>query len=197
MPEVRIATAADAEEVGRVLARGFRDDPVMGWVFEEPGRDDKLHAFFGFLAHEALVPLDATYVLPGSTANWTPPGTPGWPAERGARFGALLEQTCSPAELERLGVLDAAMAEHHPDEDLWYLGSIATVGEARGQGLGSRLLRTSLERVDADALPAYLESTNPRNVSLYERHGFRVTGTIELPNGPSLTKMWRDPDGAE
>lgn len=44
-----------------------------------------------------------------------------------------------------------------------------------------------------DHSPAYLESTNPRNVSLYERHGFAVTGSIDLPGGPSLSAMWRDP----
>ena len=192
MSEVRIAGAEDAEEVGRILAGGFRDDPVMAWVFEEAGRDEKLHTFFGFVAREALVPLGATYLLPGSTANWTPPGTPDWPEERGARFGTLLEGVCSAGEMERLGILDAAMAEHHPDGDLWYLGTIATVEGARGQGLGTTLLRTSLQRVDDDGLPAYLESTNPRNVSLYERHGFRVTGAIHLPDGPTLIPMWRE-----
>ena len=45
--------------------------------------------------------------------------------------------------------------------------------------------------MDADGAPAYLESTNPRNVSLYERHGFVATGSIELPGGPPLTAMLR------
>lgn len=190
--DVRIATDDDAAEVGRVLADGFRDDPVMTWVFDEPGRDRKLQEFFGFVASEALVPLGATYVLPGSCANWTPPGTPEWPEERGRRLGELLDRACSPSDLERLGTLDAAMQQHHPEGDLWYLGSIATVVEAQGRGNGTRLLATSLERVDAEGLPAYLESTNPRNVSLYERHGFRRTGTIDLPGGPPLTTMWRE-----
>jgi ribosomal protein S18 acetylase RimI-like enzyme len=191
--DVRIAGGDDAAEAGRVLAHGFLDDPVMGWLFAEPGRGHKLEVFFDFVAREALVPLGATYLLPGSCASWTPPNSPEWSAERLERFIELLGGVCSATEIERLGILEATMAEHHPQGELWYLGTIATVGPSRGRGLGSELLRVSLLRVDAEGLPAYLESTNPRNVPLYERHGFRVTGTIELPDGPDLTAMWREP----
>jgi GNAT superfamily N-acetyltransferase len=191
--EVRIAGPEDAAEVGRVLADGFAEDPVMGWVFNEPDRGRKLKVFFGFVAREALVPLGATYVLPGACASWTPPGTPEWSEDRSQRFNQSMSRACTAADMERLGILGAGMEEHHPAGELWYLGSIATVAEARGRGLGSALLHASLQPVDADGLPAYLESTNPRNTTLYERHGFRATGTVELPGGPPLTTMWREP----
>ncbi len=189
----RIAGAGDAVEVGRILAAGFADDPVLVWVFDEPGRDTKLDRFFDFLAREALVRLGATYLLPGSCAAWTPPGTPPWPPERGERFVAALGQVCTGEELERLGILDAATGEHHPPDPIWYLGVIATEPAAQGQGLGSALLRQSLAEIDEAGLPAYLESTNPRNVPLYRRHGFDDAGVIELPGGPALTRMWRPP----
>ena len=191
--DVRTAGPADAEEVGRTLAAGFGDDPVMSWVFQEPGRADKLVALFGFFAPEALVPLGATYLLPGSCAAWTPPGTPPWPEERGVRLITSLAASCSAADLERLGVLDDATRAAHPEEPHWYLGMLATEPPLRGRGAGAALLRHSLAVVDDDHLPAYLESTNPRNGPLYERHGFEVTGTIDLPSGSPLTAMWRAP----
>jgi ribosomal protein S18 acetylase RimI-like enzyme len=40
-------------------------------------------------------------------------------------------------------------------------------------------------------MPCYLESSNPRNVPLYERHGFEVTAEHWLPDGPVMTYMWR------
>jgi GNAT superfamily N-acetyltransferase len=187
----RIAGDADAPEVGRILAAGFADDPVLTWVFHEPGRTAKLACFFDFLAREALVPLCATYLLPGSCAAWTPPDPPPWPPERGERFAAVLGEVCTADDLARLDVLDTAMQEHHPGEPLWYLGVIATVPAAQGQGFGTALLEQTLAVVDRSHLPAYLESTNPRNAPLYQRHGFETTGLIELPNGPTLTKMWR------
>jgi hypothetical protein len=39
------------------------------------------------------------------------------------------------------------------------------------------------------------ESSNPRNMTLYRRHGFDQTGEIPLPDGPSLYPMWRAPRG--
>jgi GNAT superfamily N-acetyltransferase len=191
MPVARLADAADAEEVGRILAAGFADDPVLTWVFSEPDRAAKLSCFFDFLAREALVPLGATYLLRGSCAAWTPPDPPPWPAERNECFSEALSAVCTTGDLERLDVLDTATQAHHPEGRLWYLGVIATVPSSRGKGLGTALLEQSLQSIDKAGLPAYLESTNPGNVSLYQRHGFATTGWIELPNGPVLTKTWR------
>jgi GNAT superfamily N-acetyltransferase len=191
--ETRIADAADADDVGRILAAGFGHDPVLTWVFHEPDRQRKLGSFFEFLAREALVPLGATYLIPGSCAAWTPPDAPPWPAERGERFTATLRTVCTADDLDRLGILDAAVQEQHPPEPIWYLGVIATVPAMQGRGLASALLRESLSVVDADGSPAYLESTNPRNIPLYQRNGFDSIGRIDLPDGPSLTRMWRDP----
>ena len=74
---------------------------------------------------------------------------------------------------------------------------LATEPGRRGQGIGTRLLAASLARVDADRLPAWLESTNRRNVALYERHGFRAVGVVELPDdGPPVTPMWRPANAA-
>lgn len=187
----RIATAADAAEVGRILAAGFADDPVLTWAFQEPGRASKLACFFEFLAREALVPLGATYLLPGSCAAWTPPDAPPWPPERTERFGAVLSEVCTADDLARLSALDTATQEHHPPPPIWYLGVIATAPSSQGRGFGGTLLAQSLATVDQANLPAYLESTNPRNITLYQRHGFETVGVIELPNGPTLTKMWR------
>jgi hypothetical protein len=40
-------------------------------------------------------------------------------------------------------------------------------------------------------MAAYLESTNPRNVSLYQRHGFEALGTIQKGSSPPLIPMLR------
>ena len=62
----------------------------------------------------------------------------------------------------------------------------------RGPRHGLGLLADTLEIVDAEASPAYLESSNPANVALYERYGFRTLGSFELPGGgPTVHTMWR------
>ena len=198
MDDVRTASPRDASEVGRILTDGFHDDPVMSWVFrgDDEARAAKLLACFGFIAAEANVPLGATFVVDGGCACWTPsPGSDEWPLERGAAFAEVMHAVCDGADLDRLGVMGAAMAASHPSEPHWYLGSIATVRGRQGRGIGTALLRHSLAVVDGAGAPAYLESSNPRNVPLYERHGFVVTGRIDLPDGPPLIPMWRPSSG--
>ena len=198
MNPVRIARSDDAEEVARILADGFHDDPVMSWVFQgdEGMRTAKLKACFGFVSAEVEVPRGATFIVDGGCACWTPsPGTDDWPAERGARFMEMLRRDCDDGDIERLIALSSAMDQSHPAEPHWYLASIATVRPLQGQGAGTALLRHTLAIVDQAATPAYLESSNVRNVPLYERHGFRTTGRIDLPGGPPLIPMWRQPGG--
>ena len=74
--EPRVATADDADEVGRIIAAGFLADPVMGWVFSEPDRAAKLEVMFAFLAREAQVPLGATWISDGAACAWTPADPP-------------------------------------------------------------------------------------------------------------------------
>jgi hypothetical protein len=58
-----------------------------------------------------------------------------------------------------------------------------------GRGVGSALLEHRLAGITG---PAYLESSNQRNVSLYGRFGFEVIQGIPLPDGgPTLWTMLR------
>lgn len=61
----------------------------------------------------------------------------------------------------------------------------------QGRGLGAQLMDGALARCDEEGLIAYLESSNPANISLYQRHGFDVIGEIEIENGPIVTPMLR------
>ena len=42
---------------------------------------------------------------------------------------------------------------------------------------------------------AYLESSNPKNVPLYERHGFEVMGFVQPGDFPGIYPMLRQPRG--
>ena len=62
----------------------------------------------------------------------------------------------------------------------------------RGHGIGERLLAQNLELIDAEHVPAYLESSNPKNLARYERLGFRPLNDFDFaPGGPTVTTMWR------
>ena len=91
-------------------------------------------------------------------------------------------------------MFDELIKTVHPEEPHWYLAVIGSDPTVRGAGLGHALMRSRLDRVDAEHAPAYLESSNIANAPHYSRFGFEVTGEIVLPDGgPTLWSMWRAP----
>jgi GNAT superfamily N-acetyltransferase len=87
--------------------------------------------------------------------------------------------------------LNRAAAEAHPGEPHWYLGILGTDPAHQGCGVASALVKPILEQCDADGVPAYLESSKRDNIPFYERHGFRVTGEVQVDDGPTLWPMLR------
>ena len=85
------------------------------------------------------------------------------------------------------------MATYHPTELHWYLPLIGVDPAHQGRGHGDALMRYVLEQFDREKRPAYLESTNTRNISLYRRHGFEELGTIQAGSSPTLVPMLRRP----
>ena len=54
------------------------------------------------------------------------------------------------------------------------------------------LLKENLMRIDAECMPAYLESSNPANNHRYETVGFVKVVSFQAPdNGPVISGMWR------
>lgn len=64
--------------------------------------------------------------------------------------------------------------------------------EARGKGIGQSLLKPVLDYADKNQFACYLVSSNPRNISFYERHGFHRYCPIEISDSYSMTRMWRN-----
>lgn len=97
----------------------------------------------------------------------------------------------APKFLEATDIL----ADNHPKTPHFYLWLIGTHRNSRGEGLGGSVIRKTLEECDRRGVPAYLESSNRKNIPFYERHGFVVKQEIPgLPKDcPPLTAMWRDP----
>jgi len=186
------------EVVGAVLGRAFVDDPVFGWLLT--GRSDvqrRLARVFTAFAVGAQHKVDGQVLVTAertAAAIWLPPGSWKTPTKELLQQGPQLIRAFGPGVLRALSLL-TRIEKHHPTEPHWYLEAVGTVPEARGRGIGPTVLTPILDRCDNDALPAYLESSNPRNIPFYERHGFvRRPPFADLPTGcPTITPMWRHP----
>ena len=187
-PEIRIASIEERDQVIATVLLGFSSDPLTRWFWPDPVR--YLEAGPGFDAFGgSAVEAGAAYVSSdfGGAALWIPPGSHA-DEERMAEF---IVQTVPSETLPDALAVFAKMEEFHPDEPVWYLPLIAVDPAHQGKGIGSALMKEVLKRVDQDGLPAYLESSNPRNISLYERHGFETIGEIQIGSSPLVTPMYR------
>jgi ribosomal protein S18 acetylase RimI-like enzyme len=96
--------------------------------------------------------------------------------------------------LRRFMTLDSEEYAKKPSKPHFYLVILGVQPDRQGVGLGSMLLSHTLSQLDALGMPAYLENSNPVNMPLYLRHGFRVIDEIKQYGGPSEWCMWRDPN---
>lgn len=203
--DVRVATDDDIPAMAGVLSRAFSADPPMSWVFRDPAtRVERLESLFSAALRELFVPTGFAFTTAdhAGVALWEAPGRWRTPDDVNERLGAALASAALPEELDRFLTFLGTIEDRHPDEpEHWYLAVLAADLDRQGRGIGSACMAPMLERIGAERAPAYLESSNVRNVPLYERHGFRVTDVVDLPDdGPPVYLMWRDatpaPDGS-
>ncbi|MGB8941961.1 MAG: GNAT family N-acetyltransferase [Streptomyces sp.] len=192
---IRRAGESDRADVVRLLDEAFRDDPVSSWVFPDAEHRRRRHGalmdgFFDLALSEGYVDIAED----GSAVAlwWSVPAGADEDAEEGP---AQLREAVDPdnARIEEIARLTG---EAHPtDRPHQYLHMIGVSPERQGEGLGSALIGAVLERCDREGLHAYLEASNSRSRVLYSRLGFRFTGNaINLPDGPQLWPMWREPE---
>ena len=93
--------------------------------------------------------------------------------------------------LESFDVWMEEFSNYHPD-DAWYLAFIGVDPSKQGLGVGSFILKEALKHIDELGERAYLESSNPRNMSLYERHGFESMGKVQIGDSPPAHPMIRE-----
>ncbi|MEZ0342288.1 GNAT family N-acetyltransferase [Mycobacterium sp. pV006] len=182
-PHIRRADADDLERAADVLAAAFDTYAWTRWTIpadDYPRRLRQLQRLYLGYAHAegiVLVDDDRTAVI------------------------ALVSPTASdPSEdmLQRVAelhgdrwnaVTDVALPSR--PQDAWNLAGLGVLPHARQAGLGRALIDAGLVAVGGPAVPVTLETSDERNVRLYQRAGFAVTATTEIPGGPVVHSMLR------
>jgi ribosomal protein S18 acetylase RimI-like enzyme len=194
--KAHVAGPTDTLGITDTLVEAFFMDPVWGWAFPDPNHRKTQHGAWFQLLITSAVKHDWVWTTPAHEAVsvWLPPGRPELNDADEERLGRLLEEMMGKrAELVQ-EVFGCFEASHPRYRDHYYLSLLATHTDHRGSGIGMELLVANLADIDTVRMPAYLESTNPRNLRRYESVGFEVYGTFDLPDdGPTVTTMWREP----
>lgn len=190
-PAIQTVTADNRQRALQTATAAFATDPLMRWCFPEPASylehfPRLVDAFAGGSFDHSAAEVVHDY---SGTALWVPPGVE--PDEEA--LGTMIAETLRPEILEDFAGVMTEMENYHPKDDVtWYLAVIGVDPFYQRRGLGAALLSHKLREIDSKGLPAYLESSNPANMSLYERHGFVSMGRIQIGTSPPVHPMIRE-----
>jgi len=194
-----------SEEVAGVIARAFQNDPLCVHACPEPTERAlwlrygfRMGMWMGFRFGQVLGPagrLDGVVVMVAPDAgSLTEDDMADLGYRRGRELvGAALWDRSRTAVLAQLAaaeaVLDRAVPEPH-----WYLDAIAVEPERQGRGIGSALLDAVHDRIAVAGVPIVLLTYQPKNLALYQRHGYGIVCEGMAPgSGPRWWGMRRDP----
>lgn len=191
-PRIKTATTPDEAPSVAVVALAFSTDPAARWTWPDP--QQYLAAFPNFvraLGGKAFAHGSAYYVGGyAGAALWLPPGVR--PDEEAV--SSLLQTTGSALAQKDLFAVFEQMERYHPAEPHWFLPFIGVDPSQQGKGYGAALMRHALIPCDRDRALAYLESSNPKNIPIYEHYGFELLGTIQVGSSPPIFPMLRKPN---
>ncbi|MFY9611801.1 MAG: GNAT family N-acetyltransferase [Blastocatellia bacterium] len=187
---VRTTTPVDEASAIATVVLAFSTDPVARWCWPDPHQYVEnmpgfIRAFAGgaFKHNGALCSDDHA-----GAALWLPPNV----HSDEEALGDILQRTLTEGVRGDLSAVFEQLAGYHPVVPRWYLPMIGVDTVHQGKGYGSALMKYALERCDREHLPAYLESTNPKNISLYQRHGFEALATVQEGTSPPFVPMARE-----
>ena len=188
-PVIRKLDPSQLEAASNALMMGFSTDPFQRWLMPDPTIYYKNYKKWtintckqSFL-EEGVFGDENNY----GTAVWFPPGFDIDFADVSETYKEIPKDR--KAEAFKMFEMMGESRVH----DAWYLEYLAVDPSKQGSGLGSLILKESLKVIDELGEAAYLESSNPQNMSLYERFGFRFLKKIQVGSSPQINTMFRQP----
>jgi ribosomal protein S18 acetylase RimI-like enzyme len=191
-------SVADVPAALAVASRAMRDNPLHVAVFGPSAARRERGVAALFQALEVILPQPFLGAWDGETLV----GAVGLARPRGCRpsLSALIESAprltrslplatvTVPRTVRWLSAWHRADRKHPPH---WHVGPLGVAPDRQGRGIGSRLLASCCELIDADTASAYLETDSPDSVRLFERFGFRTVGHLDLLRRRTWL-MWRE-----
>jgi ribosomal protein S18 acetylase RimI-like enzyme len=193
-PVIRNAEPADLDNLVDTLSDSFVRDPMFNWVFPKV----QLYPyFFRMLVRDVYLPRGIVHIegQGRAAALWLPPQERLQVAPRLGllEFGVRLIREDGLRPVWRLRQQGLVFARHLPREPHYYLQFLGCRQQDQGHGFGAALLKQGTRICDERGMPAYLESSNIRNLPLYQRHGFEIRDAQAVSkNGPMAWFMWRE-----
>ncbi|HPS65277.1 MAG TPA: GNAT family N-acetyltransferase [Ignavibacteria bacterium] len=188
----------DFKKAVEIYTEGFSKDPLHLYAFpDERERIRITKIIYEFMVFD-LVPLMKLKIT-GAYLNDELAGVLIYtPLEHGDWCGELnraVENMRSRAANENvkfIGEYSMEAMRHHPKEPHYYMNELSVSEKFRGRGIGSALLLGAEDEARKNPLVRFvlLDTTNPKNVSTYQKIGYEVRKTYPFHTLTSYS-MWK------
>lgn len=193
---MRHALRRELPQIAELWVDAFATDPYLRWIQPD---DDAWRAFgMAWMTFVAELAFERGHTYLDDAGDvavaWIPPDLSLVGPDDVARGRSIIARHAGEAKAgDALTTILAARALALEDPH-WTLQYVGVRAARRGSGLGAAAVAPMLAMCDRDGLAIGLVSTNPRNVSFYERHGFTTGGEVTTPDGAAtLRAMHRTP----
>ncbi|WP_309080698.1 GNAT family N-acetyltransferase [Zhihengliuella sp.] len=180
---IRPARGEELDAAARTLAAAFEDYAWTRSAIPEEGYAQRLEElqrlYLGHALQNGLVLVDEGIT---AVAAFLPPDA--------AEPEPSVHERIAELHGDRLTGLMGLSLPDVPD-GAWTLETVGVDPSRQGTGLGTALTAAGLAVIDERGAQVALQTSDGRNVRLYERLGFAVVETTQVPGGPVVYSMVR------
>lgn len=187
-PRVRLTQRDESAGMAPLFTDAFIDEAGLNyWLKQGREKETARRKFFDAIVEDAVHPERDIYVAEEAgealgAALWLGPGKKAFDLNvvKQVSLAPLMISIAGLGGMQRGFALADKLETFHPKRPHAHLAFLGVATKAQGRGVGSELLKHTLSLLDASRTLAYLECSTERNVALYRRHGFEVTGEFHL-----------------
>jgi len=172
---------------GIILSKAFSQDPIFSYLI--PDTKQRLKTLNLYFQH--VIKYGLRYGEVYSSPNlegisiWLPPNNSSHTRWKAIRTGALV----LPVKIKwkyltlqnKIYKFTDNLHKKFVPYPHWYLSLIGVGPNHQGKGVGQQLLSTTINKIDLECKPIYLETNKEKNVEIFKRFGFRILKKVIVP----------------